>query len=432
MTTFAISTLGCKVNTYESMAYLERLKSLGYQEVDFKEKADIYLINTCAVTNTAASKSRQKIHAAHTLNPDAYIAVIGCYSQIQSESVMQIEGVRVVVGSAHKRLFLEELPHLYEHKLKKNYVTDNQALSEFEGLEIKQFEKHTRAYLKVEDGCNQFCSYCVIPYARGRERSEHPDRVIQIAKQFVQNGHYEIVLSGIHTGRYGKEHGLTLADLIKRMLDEVEGLERIRLSSIEMNEISDEFLELMKRDSRIARHLHIPIQSGSDHVLKLMNRPYNTEDFIKRIQYIREQIPGISISTDIIAGFPEETDEDHLITLENAKKIEFSFMHVFPYSKRDGTKAAHMKQIHGTIRKQRTNDLLALSEKQKQAYHEKFIGKIVEVLVEKYQNGSCFGHSSEYIPVHFKGSELLIGKCVRIKLSKCLSDQCFGELEVIS
>lgn len=430
MTTFAISTLGCKVNMYESMAYLEKLKSLGYQEVDFKEKADIYLINTCAVTNTAASKSRQKIHAAHTLNPDATIAVIGCYSQIQSEAVMAMDGVSIVVGSSHKKLFLEEFQMLYENKLSKNYVTDNTHKSEFEGLEIQQFEKHTRAFLKVEDGCNQFCSYCVIPYARGRERSEHPDKVIEIARNFVSNGHYEIVLSGIHTGRYGKEHGLTLTDLIKRMLNEVDGLLRIRLSSIEMNEITDDFIELMKSDSRIARHLHIPIQSGNDHVLKQMNRPYTIHEFIERIEKIRAEIPGISISTDIIAGFPEETDEDHLESLDNCKKINFSFMHVFPYSKRDGTVAAKMKQIHGTTKKQRTKDLLELSEEFKLAYHHQFIGKNVSVLVEKCSDGRCFGHSSEYIPVDFKGSELFIGKCVTINIKECTSTMCHGELEV--
>ena len=242
MTTFAISTLGCKVNSYESEAYIAKCLELGYQQVDFKEKADIYLINTCAVTNTASSKSRQKIHAAIKNNPQALIAVIGCYSQTAEKEVAAIEGVDVVVGSDSKDVFLDQLADLVAQRKKKNYVHELKETA-FEALPVEQFSAHTRAFLKIQDGCNQFCTYCVIPYARGRERSMPADEVIRLSQKLVDHGHSEIVLAGIHTGRYGRDIGTDLTALLSRMLQEVEGLKRIRLSSIEMNELTEEFIE---------------------------------------------------------------------------------------------------------------------------------------------------------------------------------------------
>lgn len=427
MTTFAISTLGCKVNSYESEAYIAKCLELGYTQVDFKEKADLYLINTCAVTNTASSKSRQKIHAAIKNNPDAFIAVIGCYVQTSSAEVAAMNGVDVVVGSDQKDVFLNQLETLMKNKTAKNYVHQLEK-SQFESLPVEHFSAHTRAFLKIQDGCNQFCTYCVIPYARGRERSMPMDEVIQTAQKLVQHGHSEIVLAGIHTGRYGHDRQTNLYELLKRMLNEVAGLERIRLSSIEMNELSEDFISLMEKEKRIARHLHIPIQSGSDAILKAMHRPYTIQEYRDKIHEIRTRIPGISISTDIMVGFPNESEENHQETLANLEKIHFSFMHVFPYSKRAGTLAATMKnQIHGTIKKQRAAELNALSVQYKENYYQSKLNTVVEVMVETYKNGECHGYSSEYIPVAFKGSEQLIGSCVPVKITQVAQEICRGE-----
>lgn len=428
MKTFAIHTLGCKVNSYESEAYIDRCLKLGYQQVDFKEKSDIYLINTCAVTNTASSKSRQKIHQAISQNPNAFIAVIGCYSQAQAGTIEKMEGVNAIVGSDHKEEFLNQLDDLVNEHQKINYVHELTGKVNFEDLHIERFSSHTRAFLKIQDGCNQFCSYCIIPFTRGRERSLDVERVLELARKFVSNGHREIVLSGIHTGRYGRDLNTDLTSLLKKML-EIEGLERIRISSIEMNEITDELIELMKKDKRIARHLHIPVQSCSDAVLKRMNRPYNMEYFIQRVENIRAQLKDISISTDIIAGFADESDREHEETIQNVHKIKFSFMHVFPYSKRDRTVASKMPQIHGTIRKERAHQLNEISKQLKLDYYQTWISKECDVLVEKYENGMCMGHSSEYIQVLFKGEPTLVGKNVTVRIKEVNDSYCVGSLE---
>lgn len=428
MKTFAIHTLGCKVNSYESEAYIERCLELGYKQVDFKEKSDIYLINTCAVTNTATSKSRQKIHQAISQNPNAFIAVIGCYSQMQANGIEKMEHVNAIVGSDQKEVFLDQLDELVKTHQKINYVHDLKDKTAFEDLHIERFSHHTRAFLKIQDGCNQFCSYCIIPYTRGRERSLEENRVLDLAQRFVNNGHHEIVLSGIHTGRYGRDLNTDLTSLLKKML-EIEGLERIRISSIEMNEVTDELIELMKNDKRIARHLHIPVQSCTDSVLKRMNRPYDMKQFMERIDKIRQDIPHISISTDIIAGFADESEEEFLETIENVNKIQFSFMHVFPYSKRDKTVASKMNQIHGTIRKQRAKQLNEMSKHMKQNYYESWLNHSCEVLVEKYENGMCMGHSSEYIPVIFKGNMSNVGHVIEVVIHEVNDSSCFGSLE---
>lgn len=400
MTTFAVATLGCKVNSYESEGYIAALLKKGYQEVSFKEKADIYIINTCAVTNTATSKSRQKIHQAITKNEEAVIAVVGCYVQTSKEELQKEQQIDILVGSDGKK----ELPQLIEealkHRTRKVIVPDVRQVKVFEALPIQNFTKQTRAFLKIQDGCNQFCSYCIIPYARGAERSLSGDEVVKIAKNLVNNGHLEIVLSGIHTGRYQDETGLNLTGLMKRLIREVEGLERIRISSIEMNEISDELLAFMKEEPKIARHLHIPIQSANNEVLQHMNRPYNVEWFIERVAYIRSLLPMISISTDVIVGFPMESEEQFHETLHNIEKMQLSFCHVFPFSKRDRTVAATMKQQLSNIeKKKRANQLIQQSKKQYDAYKKQFIGKTVNVIFEHEKDGYLFGHSSEYLPV---------------------------------
>lgn len=400
MTTFAIATLGCKVNTYESQGYESALLEKGYEQVSFKEKADVYIINTCAVTNTAGSKSRQKIHAAIALNPDALIAVVGCYAQTASEQLEQDANIDILLGSDGKSRLADMIEEGLRKKRPQKLIHDVRKVNVFEALPIHRFEHQTRAFLKIQDGCNQFCSYCIIPFARGAERSLPEDEVLAIARSLSESGHREIVLSGIHTGRYGNGINSSLCQLMKRMVKEIPKLQRIRISSIEMNEITDELLEFIKGEEKIARHLHIPVQSANTTVLKNMNRPYTIAWFMERVDYIRSLIPDISISSDVITGFPQESEEQFQDTLDNIARMRLSFLHVFPYSRRDHTAAAQMSgHLENKIKKERASRLANLSKQLYTAYKQNFIGKEVSVIFEKEKDGKLIGHSSEYLEV---------------------------------
>ena len=400
MTTFAIATLGCKVNTYESQGYESALLEKGYEQVSFKEKADVYIINTCAVTNTAGSKSRQKIHAAIALNPEALIAVVGCYAQTASEQLEQDANIDILLGSDGKSRLADMIEEGLRKKRPQKLIHDVRKVNVFEALPIHRFEHQTRAFLKIQDGCNQFCSYCIIPFARGAERSLPEDEVLAIARSLSESGHREIVLSGIHTGRYGNGINSSLCQLMKRMVKEIPKLQRIRISSIEMNEITDELLEFIKGEEKIARHLHIPVQSANTTVLKNMNRPYTIAWFMERVDYIRSLIPDISISSDVITGFPQESEEQFQDTLDNIARMRLSFLHVFPYSRRDHTAAAQMSgHLENKIKKERASRLANLSKQLYTAYKQKFIGKEVSVIFEKEKDGKLIGHSSEYLEV---------------------------------
>lgn len=400
MTTFAIATLGCKVNTYESQGYESALLEKGYEQVSFKEKADVYIINTCAVTNTAGSKSRQKIHAAIALNPEALIAVVGCYAQTASEQLEQDANIDILLGSDGKSRLADMIEEGLRKKRPQKLIHDVRKVNAFEALPIHRFEHQTRAFLKIQDGCNQFCSYCIIPFARGAERSLPEDEVLAIARSLSESGHREIVLSGIHTGRYGNGINSSLCQLMKRMVKEIPKLQRIRISSIEMNEITDELLEFIKGEEKIARHLHIPVQSANTTVLKNMNRPYTIAWFMERVDYIRSLIPDISISSDVITGFPQESEEQFQDTLDNIARMRLSFLHVFPYSRRDHTAAAQMSgHLENKIKKERASRLANLSKQLYTAYKQNFIGKEVSVIFEKEKDGKLIGHSSEYLEV---------------------------------
>ena len=400
MTTFAIATLGCKVNTYESQGYESALVDKGYEQVSFKEKADVYIINTCAVTNTAGSKSRQKIHAAIALNPEALIAVVGCYAQTASEQLEQDANIDILLGSDGKSRLADMIEEGLRKKRPQKLIHDVRKVNVFEALPIHRFEHQTRAFLKIQDGCNQFCSYCIIPFARGAERSLPEDEVLAIARRLRESGHQEIVLSGIHTGRYGNGINSSLCQLMKRMVKEIPNLQRIRISSIEMNEITDELLEFIKGEEKIARHLHIPVQSANTTVLKNMNRPYTIAWFMERVEYIRSLIPDISISSDVITGFPQESEEQFQDTLDNIARMRLSFLHVFPYSRRDHTAAAQMSgHLENKIKKERASRLANLSKQLYTAYKQNFIGKEVSVIFEKEKDGKLIGHSSEYLEV---------------------------------
>lgn len=427
MIRYAISCLGCKVNTYEAGSINQSLKEKGYQEVDFKENADVYIIFTCAVTNTAASKSRQKINQAIRQNENALICVVGCYVQISAEKMKENEKIDILVGSSHKN----EIPQLIEETLidrkQRILLDDVRKEAVFETLNVSQFEHQTRAYLKIQDGCNQFCSYCIIPYARGKERSLKLEQVVENA-QALADKHQEIVLAGIHTGRYGREYGVTLTECISEILKSAPKLKRIRISSIEITEVSDELVALMKKDSRIARHLHIPLQSGCDDTLKRMNRPYTTEEYYLRIEEIRKQLPDVSISTDLIVGFAQESDEEFTQTKLFINQCHFSFLHVFPFSVKQGTVAEKLtSQVSDETKKQRVKECTELSKMLNYEYKSSFINKEVEVLVEVSENGKSFGHSSEYLPITIPSA------CAKNRMVKCicthmLNDELFAKI----
>lgn len=424
MPKFSIHTLGCKVNSYESQGYIKGLKSLGYEEVSENEVSDICIVNTCSVTNTAASKSRQKINHMRNLNPNALICAVGCY--IQTEKSLDKLNVDVLVGCKDKNKLPELVDDAYRNKIKINNVSSMEK-AEFEAIEIDNFEHKTRAFIKVQDGCNQFCSYCIIPYARGRQRSMPIDEVIEQCKKLAKS-HKEIVLTGIHTGRYGEDIGTNLLALLKEIV-KVDGIQRVRLSSIEINELSDELIDFIASEEKMANHLHIPVQSCCNRTLKMMNRPYTIEYFIERINYIREKLDNVSISTDIILGFPDESEDDFKTTLDNLAKINFSFMHIFPFSKRDGTKACDIpNHLPNTIKKERCKKVNEISEKGYLKYKKGLLNKNLAVLFEYYKDGYLFGHTSEYVMVKCKGDKELVNTINNVNLLAIENDVLIGEM----
>ncbi|MEA5026376.1 MAG: tRNA (N(6)-L-threonylcarbamoyladenosine(37)-C(2))-methylthiotransferase MtaB [Erysipelotrichaceae bacterium] len=428
MLSFAIYTLGCKVNAFESESYSFALRSEGFEEVDFLQAADIYIINTCAVTNTAAAKSRQKINQALKQNPRALICVIGCLIQTGDDSILNNPKISVLIGSDQKQKLLPIIKEALSDRQRHNLSSAIDHPLQFENLKIENFHHQTRAYLKIQDGCNQFCTYCIIPYARGRERSMPKKEVLEHAARFIENGHKEIVLAGIHTGRYGRDQGTDLNELLTELT--AYQLKRLRLSSIEINEVTDDIIKLFQEQPCLARHLHIPLQAGSDRILQLMRRPYDTEYYAERLTYIRSKIPGIAISTDIIAGFPTETDIEFQSTLNFARDMGFSFIHAFPFSRRDGTKAALFNpQISESDKKQRIHELLNLSGQLTDEYQISLVGKRVEVIFESFKNGLCFGHSSEYVPVYIKSNADLRRKMYNVRVINYQNKMLIGNLE---
>lgn len=406
MKTYAAMVLGCKVNDYEA-TYVKNKMDMYFERIDFKSKADIYLIFSCCVTNTAEAKTRKFIHDARRNNPDAYIVAIGCLSQIKPDSEV-FDDVDLIIGSDDKDKIVELI--LADTRLN-NVHKDLDP--EFEELEIESYPNKSRAFLKIEDGCNQFCSYCIIPYARGRQRSLNHELVYKQAQKLSKSVN-EIVLTGIHTGRYD-DGEYKLYDLLKKLC-EIEELETIRLSSIEINEIGDDIIDLMANNNKLARHLHIPVQSCDNSVLKNMNRPYTIEEYMDRVEYIRSRIPDISISTDLIVGFPMESDENFENTVNNIKKTGFSFIHVFPYSRKSGTVADKMDgHIDSKVKKARVKQIIELNETLRNNYYNRFINKKVKVLIERNDDEYSYGYCKEYIYVKVKGI-YEIGKLVDVQI----------------
>jgi threonylcarbamoyladenosine tRNA methylthiotransferase MtaB len=420
MKTIAIHTLGCKVNTYESEAMLKLFTNHDYQEVDFKDSADVYVINTCTVTNTGDSKSRQMIRKAIRKNPNATVCVVGCYSQVASEEIKEIEGVSIILGTQHRK-DLYDLVNVYnENHQQIIKVNDVMKEAKFEDLDINEFSKNTRAFLKIQDGCNNFCTYCIIPYARGKMRSRSKESVLSQAQSLVDHGFSEIVLTGIHTAGYGDDfEDYSFYDLLVDLTSQVKGLKRLRISSIEMSQVSDEIIELIGANKIIVDHLHIPIQSGNDKILKRMNRHYTTSEFEEKYFKLKEELPNLSITTDVIVGFPTESDEDFLVTYNWIKKLHFNQLHVFPYSKRKGTPAARMKdQVDEAKKKERVKSLIELSHSLQREFALSQIGKTLEVLIEEKEGNMMIGHASNYLKIKVDLPISSIGHIYKVKIKE--------------
>lgn len=416
MKTVAFHTLGCKVNTYESEAMLKLFANDNYKEVDFKDKADVYVINTCTVTNTGDSKSRQMIRKAHRNNPDATICVVGCYSQVASEEIVGIEGVSIVLGTQFRSEIVELVKLFKEtgHQIVK--ISDVMRSPRFEDLDIDEFTKNTRAFLKIQDGCNNFCTYCIIPYARGRMRSRDKESVLNQAQSLVNHGFSEIVLTGIHTAGYGQDFDdYSFYDLLADLTTKVIGLKRLRISSIEMSQVSEDIINLIAESKIIVDHLHIPIQSGTDSTLQRMNRHYTTKEFEEKYFELKKKLPSLSVTTDVIVGFPGETDEDFESTYRWIKKLHFNQLHVFPYSKRKGTPAARMKdQVDEKVKKQRVKELLDLSHTLMREYALEQLNRTLEVLIEEKEEDYMIGHASNYLKVKVKLPESSAGHIYKV------------------
>lgn len=429
----ALHNLGCKVNSYETEAMQQLLEHAGYEIVPFTEEADVYIINTCSVTNIADKKSRQMLHRAKKMNPEAVVVAAGCYVQAAGEELKKDEAVDLIVGNNKKTELVTILDDYFSDKEDEleETVIDIRGTREYESLSIDKIADHTRAFIKIQDGCNQFCSYCIIPYTRGQVRSRKPEEVVEEIKRLTASGFKEIVLTGIHLSSYGKdfpvEERITLLDLIIQ-IHEVEGLKRIRLGSLEPRIVTEEFAIALSKFTKICPHFHLSLQSGCDATLKRMNRHYSAEEFYNCCNILRKAFPNPAITTDVIVGFPGETKEEFQTTKEYLEKVRFYEMHVFKYSKRNGTKAAEMTdQVQEFIKSERSNELLTLEKEMSLAYRKSYLGSKTEVLIEEEFecNGIKYmiGHTREYVKAAVPYEEGLKGKILEGTLSEMLTDE---------
>jgi threonylcarbamoyladenosine tRNA methylthiotransferase MtaB len=426
MPSVAFHTLGCKVNHYETEAIWQLFKKGGYERADFEKHADVYIVNTCTVTNTGDQKSRQTIRRAIRNNPDAVICVTGCYAQTSPAEVMSIPGVDIVVGTQDRERLLGFVDQFRNEREPINGVSDIMKAKVYEELDVPEFTDRTRASLKIQEGCNNFCTFCVIPWARGLLRSREPKNVMKQAQQLVDAGYKEIVLTGIHTAGYGEDmDDYNFAHLLSDMEENIRGLKRLRISSIEASQITDEVIDVVGRSKILARHLHIPLQAGSDSVLERMHRKYKTSYFAEKVARLREALPDFALTSDVIVGFPGETDEEFQETYDFIRDLRFSELHVFPYSQRTGTPAAGMPdQVPDEVKHERVNRLIELSSKLSAEYAAGYQDQVLEVIPEEPLNhrepdGYFVGFTDNYLKVKFKSpSKDIVGKLVRVKLVK--------------
>lgn len=430
----AFSTLGCRVNQYESEAMAEKFIREGYEVVDFSEIADVYVINTCTVTNMGDKKSRQIISKARRLNNNAIIAVVGCYSQMAPKEVSEIEGVDVVLGTRNKGDVVYYVNKARDEEKVQVHVEGVLKNKKFEDLNIEEYQDKTRAFLKIQDGCNRFCTYCAIPYARGSVCSKEPRKVIDEVKKLASHGFKEVILSGIHTASYGLDldGNITLIDLIED-IEKIHGIERVRIGSIEPAFFTNEVIEKIKGFKKLCPHFHLSLQSGCNTVLKRMNRRYTAEEYEHIVNVLRNNIKDVSISTDVIVGFPGETEEEFNETYEFLKRIKLTKTHIFKYSPRKGTRAAEMKgQLDGKIKEERSKALIALNDINEENFIKKYINKNVKVLLEQEVKGkeNIFeGYTENYIKVEVEKPEnIKSGDIIECRIEKAHKDFAEGKI----
>ncbi len=428
MSRVAFHTLGCKVNAYETEAMWQLFQQAGYERVEFDNKADVYLINTCTVTNIGDKKSRQVIRRAIRKNPDAVIAVTGCYAQTSPSEVAAIPGVDIVVGTQGRDQLVGYVEQFRQERQPINAVGNIMKQREYEELDVPAFADRTRASLKIQEGCNNFCTFCIIPWAKGLSRSRKPENVLAQAHQLVKAGYKEIVLTGIHTGGYGEDlENYQLADLLID-LDKIAGLHRIRISSIEASQVDDRLIEVLNTSDKMCRHLHIPLQAGDNDVLKRMRRKYTVEEYRETILKLHQALPGVAITTDMIVGFPGETEKQFLNGYRFVEELGMYQLHVFPYSKRTGTPAARMTdQVADEVKNERVTRMIELSNKLTHAYASKYVGEVLEAIPERAykeapNSGLYVGYTDNYLPVAFPATEELVGKVCRVKLDEVGSE----------
>lgn len=423
--------LGCKVNQYESEAIAELFAEKGYEIVGIDEEADVYVINTCTVTNFGDKKSRQLIRKVKRQNENAIVAVVGCYAQTAPQELMKVEGVNLVIGTKDRAKIVEMVEHYDISYGVENHVTDIMKERVFEPLSIQKLANRTRAYLKIQDGCSQYCSYCIIPYARGPIRSREPQEVLAEVRRLADNGFKEVVLTGIHVASYGKDRRDTSLLEILRQVHEVEGIERIRFSSIEPNVVTEEFAQAIAELPKVCDHFHLSLQSGCDKTLKEMNRKYDTEKYRQAAAILRKYLPHVALTTDIIVGFPGETEEDFQASYDFAKEIGFAKIHVFPYSPKRGTPAAARKdQLPNAVKSERSHKLIALSDRMAADFLREYVGQDVAVLYERMvEDGIYEGHTTNYVKVRGRSEKDLTNKICKTHITKAEAEELFGEVD---
>lgn len=430
----AFATLGCRVNQYESEAMVEKFIREGYEVAEFHDFSDVYVINTCTVTNMGDKKSRQMIGRARRINPEAIISVVGCYAQIATEEVAGIEGVDVVLGSRNKGDIVYWVNRAREECKQVVEVSDVLKNKVFEDLNISEYQDRTRAFVKIQDGCNRFCSYCLIPYARGAVCSKNPEKIISEIRELATNGFKEILLSGIHIASFGLDlEGHWNLVRILEEVDKIPGIQRVRIGSIDPTFFTEGVIDKIISLKKLCPHFHLSLQSGCDETLKRMNRRYTTKEYKTVVENLRSSIKGASITTDVIVGFPGETQEEFNETYEFLKNLQLSKMHIFKYSPRKGTKAAEIKeQINGNIKEERSHKLITLNNILEEKHINTYIGEYMNVLYEqkfKDNENEFEGYTDNYIKVIGKSSKNIIGEFHMTKLTNCMGDYIIGEVE---
>lgn len=421
------SHCGCKVNQYETNAMIQKFIENGYEIVDFEQKADIYVVNTCTVTNMSDRKSRQMLRRVKKINPSSILVVVGCYVQVEKEELEKINDIDIILGNNEKNNIVE---YVENYSNKKIDITDVMQQKEFLDFGSVEYTNKTRATIKIQDGCDRFCTYCIVPYARGRVRSRRLTSIIEEVEKIAKRGIKEVIITGIHIASYGKDfnYKITLIDVLEK-INEIDGIERIRIGSLEPTIMNKEFLERLKKLDKVCNHFHLSLQSGCTSVLKRMNRKYNTDDFKNSVNLLRKYYPYAMLTADIIVGFPGETEEEFLDTYKFLEDIKFYRMHIFKYSQRNGTKAAIMpNQIDGNIKEQRSNKLIDLSNKIQNEYNKQYLGKNVEVLFEERESEYIKGHTNNFIIVKVNTNKDIENQLKNVKIIGLDENELVGEL----